>query len=84
MNLALGRIQPLISPAGSPFTFVPKKEGLDRMCIDYRGLNAITVKNRYLLPLITELINCLSGAKIFTQLDLRDAYYRIRIKKGNK
>ena len=66
VNLALGRIRPSISPLGAPFTFVPKKEGDNRMCIDYCGLNAITIKNRYLLPLITELIDCLAGAKIFT------------------
>lgn len=51
-----------------------------RLYIDYRGLNKITIKNRYLLPLISELLNRLSYAVIFTKLDLRDAYYRIRIK----
>ena len=84
VNLALGRIRPSMSLVGVLFTFVPKKEGDNRMCINYRGLNAITIKNRDLLPLITELIDCLAGAKIFTQLDLRDAYYRIRIRKGDK
>ena len=66
VNLALGRIRPLMSLSGVPFTFMPKKEGDDRICINYRGLNAITIKNRYLLPLITELIDRLAGVKIFT------------------
>ena len=52
--------------------------------MDYRGLNAVTIKNRYLLPLITETLDRLSGAKIFLKLDLKDAYYRIWIKRGDE
>ena len=55
-----------------------------RLYVDYRGLNALTLKNRYLLPLIGETIDRLSGAKIFMQLDLKDAYHRIRIRKGDE
>ena len=55
-----------------------------RLYVDYRGLNKITVKDRYLLPLIRELLERLGKAKIFTKLDLRDTYYRIRIRKGNE
>ena len=55
-----------------------------RLYIDYRGLNAITIKNRYPLPLINESLARLSGAVIYTKLDLRDTYYRIRIKEGDK
>jgi hypothetical protein len=51
----------------------------DFVCVDYRGLNAITVKNRYPIPLISELLDWLDGAKIFSKIDLKDAYYRIRI-----
>ena len=52
--------------------------------MDYRGLNAITIKNRHPLPLINESLARLSGARIYTKLDLRDAYLRIRIKKGDE
>ena len=55
-----------------------------RLYVDYRGLNKITIKNRYSIPLVGELLDRLSYAKIFTKLDLRDAYYRLRIKKGDK
>ena len=52
--------------------------------MDYRGLNTVTIKNRHLLPLITETLDRLSGAKIFSKLDLKDVYHRIRIKRGNE
>jgi hypothetical protein len=58
-------------------------EGL-RFYVDYRALNKLTMKNRYALPLIDKTINRLSGAKIYIKLDLKDAYYRIRIKADNK
>jgi hypothetical protein len=77
-------IVPSKSPAGAPIFFIPKKDGSLRLCVDYRGLNEITIKNRYPLPLIGETLDRLTGAKIFTQLDLRDAYHRIRIRKGDE
>lgn len=83
-NLAKGWIRESKSPAGAPILFVPKKDGSLRLCVDYRGLNAITIKNRYPLPLIGETIDRLAGARIYTQLDLRDAYHRIRIKDGDE
>jgi hypothetical protein len=83
-SLAKGWIRPSRSPAGAPIFFVPKKDGSLRLCVDYRGLNAITIKNRYPLPLISETLDRLSGAKVFTQLDLRDAYHRIRIRRGDE
>jgi len=55
-----------------------------RLCVDYRGLNRITVKNRYPLPLISEMLDRLSNCKLFTKLDLRDAYHRLRIKEGDE
>ena len=82
--LAKGWIKPSVSPAGAPILFVPKKDGGLRLCVDYRGLNAITIKNRHPLPLITETLDRLCGAKRFTKLDLKDAYHRIRIKRGDE
>lgn len=78
------RIRPSKSPAGAPILFVPKKDGSLRLCVDYRGLNKVTIKNRYPLPLISELLDRVTGAKWFTKLDIKDAYHRIRIKKGDE
>jgi hypothetical protein len=63
---------------------VPKKDGSLRLYVDYRGLNKVTRKNRYPLPLISEIINRVSGAAIFSKIDLRDTFNRIRIKEGYK
>jgi hypothetical protein len=82
-NMALGRIQPSQSPAGAPVLFVPKKDGTLRLCVDYRGINKLTIKNRYPLPLIGELMDRFAGAKYFSKIDLREAYMRIRIKEGD-
>ena len=81
---AKGWIRRSKSPAGAPILFVPKKDGTLRLCVDYRGLNKITVKNRYPLPLIGETLDRLRCAKIFTSLDLRNAYHRIRIRPGDE
>jgi hypothetical protein len=67
-----------------PILFVLKKDGSLRLCVDYRGLNAITKKNRYLLPLISETLNRLRRVIVFSVLDLKDTYYRIPIKRGDK
>jgi hypothetical protein len=83
-NLEKGYIRASQSPAGYPIIFVPKKNSVLRLCVDYRKLNNITIKNRYLLLNITELRDRLSHAKVFTALDLRDGYYLIRIKKGEE
>lgn len=83
-NLEKGFIRQSTSPAGFPILFVPKKDGKLRPCIDYRELNAITVKNRYPLPNISELQDRLAGAKYFTALDLRGAYNLIRMKEGEE
>jgi hypothetical protein len=76
---AKGWIRKSKSPAGAPILFAPKKDGSLRLCVDYRKLNAITVKNRYPLPLIGETLDRLRDAKVFTKLDLRDVYYCICI-----
>jgi hypothetical protein len=68
----------------APILFVPKKDGGDRLCVDYCGLNKVTIKNRYPLPLISKLLDRLGYAKVFTKLDLRNAYYRLRIKEGDE
>ena len=71
-------------PAGVLILFVLKPDRTIRLYVDYRGLNKITIKNRYLLLLVSKMLDRLSRAKIFIKLDLRDAYYRLRIKEGNK
>ena len=83
--LKKGFIKEFKSSAGYPVLFVPKPSGgPDRLCVDYKKLNDITVKDRYLLPLAHELRDKLLGATIFTKLDLRAAFNLIRIKKGNE
>lgn len=78
-GLSKGHIQPSKSPFGAPVLFVKKKDGTMRMCIDYRALNALTIKNRAPLPNINELLDQVNGAKWFTKLDLRSGYNQIRI-----
>ena len=77
--LARGWIRKSESPAGAPILFVPKKDGGLRLCVDYRALNKVTIKNRHPLPLISETLDRLGGAAVYTKLDLRDAYHRIPI-----
>ena len=83
-NLEKGFIRPSTSSAASPILFVPKKDGSLRLCVDYRQLNDITIKDRYALPLINELHDRLQGATIFTSLDMRGAYNLIRMKEGEE
>jgi hypothetical protein len=83
-NLAKNFIRHSKSSAGAPILFVKKKDGSLRMCVDYRGLNKITKKNRYPLPLISGLLEQLGRAKIFTKIDLRGAYNLVRIKEGDE
>ncbi len=83
-NLESGRIRPSKSPFASPFFFVKKKDDMLRPVQDYRKLNEMTIKNRYPLPLISELIDKLHGAKYFTKLDVHFGYNNVRIKEGDK
>ncbi|SJL19037.1 uncharacterized protein ARMOST_22644 [Armillaria ostoyae] len=83
-NLASGRIKPSKSPMASPFFFVKKKDGTLRPVQDYRKLNEMTIKNRYPLPLISELMDKLGSAKYFTKLDVRWGYNNVRIKKDDE
>ena len=75
-----GFVQPSVSPWGAPVLFVKKKDGTLRMCIDYRQINKITVKNKYPLPRIEDLFIQLKGASVFSKIDLRSGYYQLRVK----
>jgi len=79
-----GWIQPSSSPATAPILFAPKKEGTLGLCVDYRALNKVTVKNCYPIPLISKILDRLPESVWFTKLDLKNAYYRIRIRTGNE
>ncbi|KAL0556808.1 hypothetical protein IC582_005325 [Cucumis melo] len=78
-----GFIRPSVSPWGAPVLFVKKKDGSMRLCIDYRELNKVTVKNRYPLPRIDDLFDQLQGATVFSKIDLRLGYHQLRIKDGD-
>ncbi|EOX93994.1 DNA/RNA polymerases superfamily protein [Theobroma cacao] len=76
-----GFIRSSISPWGAPVLFVKKKDGTLRLCIDYRQLNRVTIKNKYPLPWIDDLFDQLRGAMVFSKIDLRFGYYQLRIKE---
>ncbi|KAL4023163.1 hypothetical protein IC575_016913 [Cucumis melo] len=78
-----GFIRLSVSPWGAPVLFVKKKDGSMRLCIDYRELNKVTVKNRYPLPRIDDLFDQLQGATVFSKIDLRSGYHQLRIKDGD-
>ena len=77
--LEKGWIRHSTSLAGAPILFVPKKDGSLRLCVDYRALNKVTRKNRLALPLISEILDRLTGAMYLSKIDLKDAYYHIPI-----
>ncbi|KAJ9551909.1 hypothetical protein OSB04_015954 [Centaurea solstitialis] len=76
-----GFIRPSTSPWGAPVLFVKKKDGTMRMCIDYRELNKVTVKNKYPLPRIDDLFDQLQGAKFFSKIDLRSGYHQLKVRE---
>jgi hypothetical protein len=78
--LEKGFIRPSASPWGSPALFVPKKDGTQRLCVDYRVLTAITIKNKYPLPRIDGLMDQLRQAKFFSKIDLRSGYQQMKIR----
>ena len=81
--LERGLIQPSTSPFGAPVIFVKKKNGSYRLVVDYRWLNSITIKNRYPLPRIDDLLDRLNGAKVFSKIDLASGYWQIRVAEGD-
>jgi hypothetical protein len=76
-------IRPSSSPWGAPVLFVKKKDGSMRLCVDYRALNEVTVKNEYPLLRIDDLFDQLKGDKYFSKIDLRSGYYQLRIHPGD-
>src|SRR4030095_12493773 len=77
--LQKGFIQPSTSPWGAPVLFVKKKDGTMRMCIDYRELNKVTIKNKYPIPRIDDLFDQLQGASFFSKIDLRSGYHQLKV-----
>jgi hypothetical protein len=78
--LKKGYIRPSVSPWGALVLFVKKKDGTLRLCIDFRQLNKVTIKNKYPLSRIDDLFDQLKDAKIFSKIDLRSGYHQVRIK----
>jgi hypothetical protein len=74
-----GFIRPSLSPWGAPVLFVEKKDGTQRMCVDYRSLNEVTIKNKYPLPWIKDLFDQMKGASVFSKIDLRSGYHQLKI-----
>nr|ABA97145.1 retrotransposon protein, putative, Ty3-gypsy subclass [Oryza sativa Japonica Group] len=80
-QLQKGYIRPSMSPWGAPVIFVEKKDKTKRMCVDYRALNEVTIKNKYPLPRIDDLFDQLKGATMFSKIDLRSGYHQLRIRE---
>jgi hypothetical protein len=75
-----GYIHPSASPWGAPIIFVLKRDGTQRMCMDYRSLSEVTIKNKYPLPRIDDLFDQLKGACVFSKIDLRSGYHQLKIR----
>jgi hypothetical protein len=80
---AKGFIRPSSSPWGAPVLFVEKKDRTQRMCIDYRSLNEVTIKNKYPLPRIEDLFDQMKGASVFSKIDLRSGYHELKIRESD-
>jgi hypothetical protein len=81
--LSKGLIHPSASPWGSPILFVEKRDGTIRLCVDYRKLNEVTIKNKYPLPKIEDLFDQLNGAKVFSKIDLRTGYHQLKVHESD-
>src|SRR5574344_1985406 len=81
--LAKGYIRPSSAPWGAPVLFMDKKDGTQRLCVDYRALKEVTIKNKYPLPRIDDLFDQLKGAKVFSKIDLRSGYHQLRIRRSD-
>ena len=75
-----GFVRPSTLPWGSPVLFVKKNDGILRLCIDYRELNKVTIRNQYPLPWIDDLFYPLQGARVFSKIDLRSSYHQLKIR----
>jgi hypothetical protein len=80
---AKGFIRPSSSPRGAPILFVEKKDGTQRMCVDYRSLNEVTIKNKYPLPRIEDQFDQMKGASVFSKIDLRSGYHQLKIRESD-
>jgi hypothetical protein len=78
-----GYIRPSFSPWGAPVLFVQKKDGSQRMCVDYRSINDVTVKNKYMLPRIEDLFDQMRDARVFSKIDLRSGYHQMKIRPSD-
>jgi hypothetical protein len=78
-----GFIRPSSSPWGALVLFVEKKYGTKRMCVDYRSLNEVTIKNKYPLPRIEDLFDQMKGASVFLNIDLRSRYHHVKIRESD-
>ena len=76
-------IRPSVSPFAAPILFVRKKDGSSRLCVDYRALNKMTVKNKFPMPRIDYILERLNGAKVFSKIDLKSGYHQVRVAKGH-
>ena len=81
--LSKGFIRPSTSPWGAPVLFAKKKDKTLRLCIDYRQLNRVTIKNRYPLPRINDLFEQLKGARVYSKIDLRTGYHQLRVREAD-
>ena len=78
--MSKGFVRPSTSPWGAPVLFVKKKDGSLRLCIDYRELNKVTIRNQYPLPRIDDIFYQLQGARVFSKIDLRSGYHQLKIR----
>jgi hypothetical protein len=81
--LSKGLIHPRASPWGSPVLFVDKRDGTIRLCVDYRKLTDVTIKNKYPLPKIEDLFDQLNGAKVFSKIDLHTGYHQLKVRESD-